>query len=429
MAVNIHCSIGLCTPIPFEASTVPGVARLARVTPEWQRARGALLFPLGNNIAEIYADGKSVDDARTDAVKEALAGGMKYLFFLDYDTIPPRDAVCRLVYHLENNPEYDIAAGLYCSKSNPTWPLLWREWGNGVSWDFTLGEVLKDRVVGVPMGCTLLRVSMFEKLANDASNPWWRTVRNTIDDGDGPVPQGGTEDLWFCQRLEKELHGKILMDTGVLCEHIDNSTGLRYTLPEDCLPRRRAKEALDNRPVVLHVGCGPKTAGKLPPEFNHNQWREVRLDIDQDAQPDIVASITDMRAVGDGTITAVWSSHNLEHLHLHEVPLALREFHRVLKPGGSAMIMVPDFQAAAEEIGKGNLTGPLYQSPAGPICARDMVFGHPQFVAAGNGFQCHKTGFSQDTLGKALAAAGFTNVSVERCSESWDLRAQARKEV
>jgi hypothetical protein len=425
----IHCSIGICSPIPFEASTVPGVARLARVTPEWQRARGALLYPLGNNIAEIYADGKSVDDARMEAVKESIAGKMKYLFFLDYDTIPPRDAICRLVYHLENNPEYDIASGLYCSKSNPTWPLLWREWGNGVSWDFTLGDVIKDRIVGVPMGCAVLRMSMFERLPNDNDNPWFRTVRRPIDDGDGqPVMEGGTEDLWLCQRIEKELHGKILMDTGVLCEHIDNATGLRYTLPEDCLPRRRAKEAGDKRPVVLHVGCGPRTAGKLPPEFSEDKWREVRLDIDQDAQPDIVASITDMRAVADSTVTALWSSHNLEHLRFHEVSVALGEFYRVLKPGGAAMIMVPDFQAACEEVAKGNIEGALYESPAGPICARDMIFGHPAFVAAGNDFQCHRTGFSQDTLGKALAAAGFINVTVERCSESWDLHAQATKQ-
>lgn len=426
--MSIYCSIGICSPIPFEDSAAPGVRRLARVTPEWQRARSSLIYPLGNNIAEIYADGYGVDQARTEAVKEAFAGKMKYLFFLDYDTIPPRDAVCRLAYHLDNNPEYDVAAGLYCSKSNPTWPLLWREWGKGVSWDFVLGDVLKTGVLGVPMGCTLIRVSMFDRLPNTEVNPWFRTVRRAIDDGDGqPVMEGGTEDLWLCQRIEKELHGKILMDTGVLCEHIDNATGLRYTLPEDCLPRRRAKEAIDRRPIVLHVGCGPRTAGKLPPDFNSDKWREIRLDIDQDAQPDVVASITDMRAIGEGKVTALWSSHNLEHLHLHEVPTALGEFYRVLKPGGVAMIMVPDLQAASEQVGKGNMEGTLYESPAGSICARDMIFGHSAFVAAGNQFQCHKTGFSQDTLGKALVAAGFKHVTVKRCKESWDLQAQATK--
>ena len=352
---------------------------------------------------------------------------MKYLFFLDYDTIPPADALSRLVYWLENHPEYDIAAGLYCTKSSPPWPLLWREWGNGVSWDFTLGEVLLENVVGVPMGCTVVRVSLFNRLPHSQENPWFKTIAGTKLLGDGAmVPESGTEDLWFCQRVEKELHGKILMDTGIVCEHIDNKTGLRYGLPEDCLPKRRAKEQVKDRKVVLHVGCGPRSVGVLPEEFQTDAWQELRLDIDQAAEPDIVASITDMRRIQDGKCRAVWSSHNLEHLQPWEVPKALSEFHRVLEPGGVAFVQCPDLEAIAAEITGGRVNEVAYESGAGPIRPLDMIYGYERFLSNGNGYQAHRTGFTADTLAERLKEAGFVKVDVKR--EPWTLAAQGTKE-
>jgi len=61
-------------------------------------------------------------------------------------------------------------------------------------------------------------------------------------------------------------------------------------------------------------------------------------------QPDIVCSITDMSPVAADSVDAVWSSHNLEHLQRHEVPVALAEFLRVLKPAGLLLLTLPDLQ-------------------------------------------------------------------------------------
>ena len=407
-------------------SAMKGVHRLEPITPEWHRARSALLPPVGNNIAEIYVDGLSVADARNKAAQEAVDSKMKYLFFIDYDTIPPCDALCRLVYHLDNHPDYDIAAGLYCTKSVPPWPLLWREWGNGVSWDFTLGEVLLDNVVGVPMGCTVIRVSLFERLPHSKENPWFKTTKGprVVDTGK-MVPENGTEDLWLCHRLEKELHGKILMDTGVLCDHINHATGIRHGLPENCLPRRRAQSQVNGRHIVLHVGCGPRTAGVLPPEFQNDKWHEVRLDIDPKVQPDVIASITNMRQIEDGKCRAVWSSHNIEHLYPWEVPMALSEFYRVLEPGGAAFIRCPDLEAVADQIVAGKIDEVAYESSAGPIRSLDMIYGYSKFLEHGNGHQAHKTGFTADTLTSKLKEAGFTEVEVER--GPWTLVAKGIK--
>jgi hypothetical protein len=53
---------------------------------------------------------------------------------------------------------------------------------------------------------------------------------------------------------------------------------------------------------VLHVGCGPYHPAALPPVFRHAGWREIRLDIDPGIRPDVVASITDMRAIADSQV-------------------------------------------------------------------------------------------------------------------------------
>lgn len=176
---------------------------------------------------------------------------------------------------------------------------------------------------------------------------------------------------------------------------------------------------------VLHVGCGPKRADKLHATFRTGEWQEIRVDIDSAVQPDIVASITSIPQILSNSVDAVWSSHNLEHLYSHEVPIALREFLRVLKPGGFALLTMPDLQKAAEFLAQGKLEEPLYQSPAGPISAIDICFGHRASIARGNEFMAHKTGFSVQTLGQKLATCGFQNIRVDR--RSLDLWAIAYK--
>jgi SAM-dependent methyltransferase len=170
-----------------------------------------------------------------------------------------------------------------------------------------------------------------------------------------------------------------------------------------------------NPRTVLHVGCGVADPRKLPADFfPPDAWHEARLDIDPAVAPDILASITDMAIVADESADAVYSAHNLEHLFAHEVPLALGEFHRVLRPGGFVLITVPDLQRAAALIAEDLLEEPAYHSPAGPISPLDMVYGFRAAIAAGNGFMAHRTGFTARTLEAALRQAGFPVVRVIR---------------
>jgi predicted O-linked N-acetylglucosamine transferase (SPINDLY family) len=177
--------------------------------------------------------------------------------------------------------------------------------------------------------------------------------------------------------------------------------------------------------VVLHVGCGPRESGILPEAFRGPRWRAVRLDIDPRVCPDIVAALTDMAAVATESVDAIWSAHNLEHLHAHEVPRALNEFHRVLKPAGQALIVLPDLQRAAELVAADKLEETAYASSAGPVTPLDMIYGLQAAIAAGNGFMSHRTGFTARTLGQHLVNAGFDRVKVSRVG--FDLQAVADK--
>lgn len=178
--------------------------------------------------------------------------------------------------------------------------------------------------------------------------------------------------------------------------------------------------------IVLHVGCGSADVKKIHPIFRGPDWRELRLDIDADVEPDIVASITAMTPVADASVDGVWSSHNLEHLYAHEVPLALREFFRVLKPGGLALVTMPDLQSVAAAVASDRLEDTLYVSPAGPISPIDVLFGYRPAIHAGNVFMAHRTGFTATTLRQKLETAGFRDIRVER-GEGFDLWAGGHK--
>lgn len=177
--------------------------------------------------------------------------------------------------------------------------------------------------------------------------------------------------------------------------------------------------------LVLHVGCGSPGPDKLHPQFREPGWREIRLDLDPAMEPDIVATITDMAVVPTGAVQAVWCSHNLEHLYAHEVPQAIGEFYRVLRPEGIALLTMPDLQRVAELVAADRLGEVAYQSPAGPICPIDMIYGHRASLQAGRLLMAHRTGFTASTLEQALRAGGFAQVTIHR--EGFNLWALAEK--
>lgn len=171
------------------------------------------------------------------------------------------------------------------------------------------------------------------------------------------------------------------------------------------------------RKTVLNVGSGPR-GHVIHPSFTGDTWQEVRLDLDPAAAPDVVGSVVDMRAIfEDGVFDAIWSSHNIEHLFDHEVTQALGEFHRVLKPDGYVVVTCPDLQTVAELLLDRGLDGKAYDAPVGPITVHDILFGHGASITKGNTFMAHRTGFTQERLGRKAIEAGFRDVRVGRGTE------------
>ena len=178
--------------------------------------------------------------------------------------------------------------------------------------------------------------------------------------------------------------------------------------------------------TVLHVGCGPQSI--MGSEFfqDKEQWKELRLDIDPSVQPQIVASMTDMAPIANGSMDVVFSSHNLEHLYPHEVGTALAEFRRVLKDDGYVLCLCPDLQMVATLVADGFLEEPAYITQAGyPIAPLDILYGWRLALAQGQMHMAHHCGFTEKSLANAFLQAGFRSVAMRRQRRLLQLAASA----
>ena len=162
--------------------------------------------------------------------------------------------------------------------------------------------------------------------------------------------------------------------------------------------------------TVLNVGGNSRTI-KLPAIYN--EWQNVLLDIDPQGEPDVVCDARALQNLPAAQYDAVYCSHNLEHYFSHDVAKVLAGFMHVMKDEAFAHIRVPDLGELMRVVAdkKLDIEDVLYQSPAGPISVRDVIYGYgPEIQRSGHDFYAHKTGFTRKSLLTALAKAGFTHV-------------------
>jgi predicted SAM-dependent methyltransferase len=179
--------------------------------------------------------------------------------------------------------------------------------------------------------------------------------------------------------------------------------------------------------TLLHVGCGPEDKSDIK-GFDNDDWKEIRLDIDEDVNPDIVGTLTDMKLVETATVDAVYSAYNIDHIYAHEVPIALGEFYRVLKDDGLVIIKCPDLQSVAEAVAQDKLLDTLYVSPIGPISAIDIMYGNRQEISEGNIYMEKKVGFTYTALDGSFFEAGFKTRYGGRSQNAWELMLVAFKQ-
>lgn len=94
----------------------------------------------------------------------------------------------------------------------------------------------------------------------------------------------------------------------------------------------------------------------------------------------------------DGSMDLVVSHHSLEHDGCGEADGFIREAYRVLKPGGSLLVFVPDMWSLAWKWLNGEITEQIYMT---------NVYG----AYMGHEEDRHKWGYTQNSLRAALVAA------------------------
>lgn len=150
----------------------------------------------------------------------------------------------------------------------------------------------------------------------------------------------------------------------------------------------------------LNVGCGPYRA-----EGWHN------LDLGPTTATDAIASLAHL-PFPDGSAEHVYLGHVLEHVAWEDVPVALREVRRVLRPGGEALVVGPDVRRGVE--------GGMPWAELVTIVEWDVPFDYNLDMAAGR----HHWNCTAERVATALAAANFSDVvelPVERVSGDWPL--------
>jgi predicted SAM-dependent methyltransferase len=148
--------------------------------------------------------------------------------------------------------------------------------------------------------------------------------------------------------------------------------------------------------VKLNIGSRTRTEG----------W--TTFDIDPGPEVDVVGDCNDLSHFQDNSVDTIYASHVLEHLSYQgDVQAALKEWFRVLTPGGAVMISVPDIEMLCR----------LYLAPT---LQREHRFQIMQIMFGGqvNEFDFHAAGLSYELLGYYLTTVGFTQI---RRVEKFDL--------
>lgn len=161
---------------------------------------------------------------------------------------------------------------------------------------------------------------------------------------------------------------------------------------------------------VLNVGGGNKN---IPLPDQYKGFEHILLDIDPNGSPDIVCDARNLTTLEPNQFDAIYCAHNLEHYYPHDVRKVLRGFLHVLKSDGFAQIRVPDLNELMRTVVEQNLDleDVLYQSAAGPIIVRDVIYGYsPEIERSGVDFFAHKTGFTAKSLANTLQKAGFASL-------------------
>jgi SAM-dependent methyltransferase len=150
----------------------------------------------------------------------------------------------------------------------------------------------------------------------------------------------------------------------------------------------------------LNLGCGDK----ILPGY-------VNVDVEPNRagrSPDVLCDLHDLQPFDSDTADEVLAVHVVEHFWRWEVVDVLKEWVRVLRPGGRMVLECPNLLTACEEF----LRNPAAGSGPGPEGQRTMwvFYGDPAWK---DPLMCHRWNYTPQSLGAIMAEAGLVNIRQE----------------
>ena len=140
----------------------------------------------------------------------------------------------------------------------------------------------------------------------------------------------------------------------------------------------------------VNLGSGQRKFGT--PE---HPW--LNVDCNPKWEPDLLADGADLSIIASDTAEYVVLHHVLEHFGLGEADAMLKECYRILAPGGSLIVCVPDLKALSKAWLKCQITDYIY-------CVN--LYGAYMDDEADR----HKWGYGRDSLTETIAHAGPWNI-------------------
>ena len=155
-----------------------------------------------------------------------------------------------------------------------------------------------------------------------------------------------------------------------------------------------------SKPVRLNLGCGDKFIA----DYINVDAAEGR----GGARPDVVCDIRRLTPFADASANEVMAIHVVEHFWRWEVADVIREWLRVLKPGGRMVLECPNLRTACEEL----LRDPAAANGTGPEVQRTMwvLYGDPAWK---DPLMFHRWNYTPESLGALMREAGLVNVRQE----------------
>ena len=203
--------------------------------------------PMNYQTKTVPVVGKIIDVARNEIVECALRDGAEHVLFLDSDVIFPPHSFQQLLLRQRNNPEHKITSGVYWSKSNPCFPLIFHEAGRGSFMDWRVGDYIKAGYA-IGMGLVLIHTDVLKAI----KPPWFKINYGLNTDTETGLSMSAsiTEDLYFCEKAT-EAGFEIWVDTAIQAGHLEGNSGVIFGL-NDGMPQAQGRSPNKNK--VLYIG-------------------------------------------------------------------------------------------------------------------------------------------------------------------------------